>query len=32
VTIPFAGDWTLEVSALLTEVDEASANAIVSIR
>jgi nitrogen fixation protein FixH len=32
VSIPFAGDWELEVRALLTEVDEAVATATVPVR
>ncbi len=32
VRVPFAGDWTLEIHALLTEVDEASASVTVSVR
>ncbi|HEX5615984.1 MAG TPA: CopD family protein, partial [Acidimicrobiia bacterium] len=31
VTIPFRGDWTLEVTALLTDVDEAGASVTVPI-
>ena len=32
VRVPFAGDWTLEIHALLTEVDEASASVTVAVR
>lgn len=31
VRVPFAGKWTLELHALLTEVDEASAKTIVTV-